>query len=210
MTTTVKPPIGASSTSSSWDAIHWRSIKKYVQRLQMRIAKATREGRWGKVKALQWLLIKPSHRVTLALVRLELCAGKLACTVLRGLGAGNRPWLLGALRYGTQIILADRWYPSSRLCSCCDWKNETLTLKDREWICRDCGAHHDRDTNAALNLKRLATAIALPVANRTATDDAAIGVVPFVAGKVTPVRDDAGQQGASGQEINRAHIRALF
>jgi putative transposase len=127
-----------------------------------------------------------------------------------GFGAIRRQLEYKALRYGTQIILADRWYPSSRLCSCCDWKNETLTLKDREWICRDCGAHHDRDTNAALNLKRLATAIALPVANRTATDDAAIGVVPFVAGKVTPVRDDAGQQGASGQEINRAHIRALF
>jgi len=31
----------------------------------------------------------------MALVRLELCAGKLACTVLRGLGTGNRPWLLG-------------------------------------------------------------------------------------------------------------------
>ena len=36
-----------------------------------------------------------SYRVTLALVRLELCAGKLACTVLRGLGTGNRPRLLG-------------------------------------------------------------------------------------------------------------------
>ena len=154
--------------------------------------------------------IKPSHRVTLALVRLELCAGKLACTVLRGLGAGNRPWLLGALRYGTQIFIADRWYPSTRLCSCCVWKNDALTLKDREWTCDQCGTHHDRDTNAALNLKRLATATALPVANRTATHDAAIGMVPIVAGKVTPVRDEASQQGASGQERNRAHLCALF
>lgn len=56
MTTTASPAIGASSASSSWDASDWRTIKKNVQRLQMRIAKATRERRWGKVKALQWLL----------------------------------------------------------------------------------------------------------------------------------------------------------
>jgi putative transposase len=68
-----------------------------------------------------------------------------------------------AKRYGTHLIIADRWYPSSRLCSICGWKNEALTLRDREWVCAECGAHHDRDLNAALNLKRLATETALPV-----------------------------------------------
>jgi RNA-directed DNA polymerase len=48
--------LGASSTSANWDAIYWQPIEANVRRLQMRIAKATREGRWGKVKALQWLL----------------------------------------------------------------------------------------------------------------------------------------------------------
>ncbi|MFN9747768.1 MAG: RNA-guided endonuclease InsQ/TnpB family protein, partial [Burkholderiales bacterium] len=38
-----------------------------------------------------------------------------------------------AKRYGTRWVMADRWYPSSRLCSNCGWKNETLKLKDREW-----------------------------------------------------------------------------
>lgn len=56
MTTTVTPSIGASSAASTWDAIDWQSAEKQVRRLQMRIAKATREGRRGKVKALQWLL----------------------------------------------------------------------------------------------------------------------------------------------------------
>ncbi len=56
MTTTVSLSAGASSTPFCWDVIDWRTIKKNVRRLQMRIAKATREGRWGKVKALQWLL----------------------------------------------------------------------------------------------------------------------------------------------------------
>jgi hypothetical protein len=57
------------------------SVCKHVKRTQMSIAKATRRN-------------KLSYRVTMALVRLEPCAVKVACTVLRGLGAGNRPWLL--------------------------------------------------------------------------------------------------------------------
>ncbi len=56
MTTVASPPIGASSARLTWDAIDWRSRDKQVRRLQMRIAKATREGRRGKVNALQWLL----------------------------------------------------------------------------------------------------------------------------------------------------------
>lgn len=51
------------------------------------------------------------------------------------------------------FIVADKWYPSSKLCSCCGSKNKDLQLKDREWDCPICGAHHDRDYNAALNLR---------------------------------------------------------
>ena len=47
---------GAPSTDFTWDAIDWHLIEKHVRRLQVRIAKATAEGKWGKVKALQWLL----------------------------------------------------------------------------------------------------------------------------------------------------------
>jgi RNA-directed DNA polymerase len=47
----------ASSTyARSWDTIDWQTAKAHVRRLQMRIAKATREGRYGKIKSLQWLL----------------------------------------------------------------------------------------------------------------------------------------------------------
>src|SRR4029077_3950754 len=76
MTTTAKPSIGASSMSSSWDTINWRTIKKHVQRLQMRIAKATREGRWGKVKALQWLLTHAFSAQLLAVVRVGANSGR--------------------------------------------------------------------------------------------------------------------------------------
>jgi putative transposase len=114
-----------------------------------------------------------------------------------------------AKRYGTHLIIADRWYPRSRLCSKCGWKNEALTLSDREWVCAQCGERHDRDLNAARNLKRLATETALPVASPTSNGGAAAGTVPAAAGKVTPVRDDGGHQDTSGQEENRAHLCAL-
>lgn len=57
MTRSAVSPLGASlATGLSWEAIDWRPLEQQVRRLQMRIAKAVREGRWGKVKALQWLL----------------------------------------------------------------------------------------------------------------------------------------------------------
>lgn len=55
--------------------------------------------------------------------------------------------------YGKNILEVDTFFPSSKLCSNCGSKNETLTLKDREWPCVNCGVLHDRDINAAINIK---------------------------------------------------------
>ena len=49
--------------------------------------------------------------------------------------------------------LAKRWYPSSKTCHVCGTVNDALTLADRSWTCVVCGAHHDRDLNAALNIR---------------------------------------------------------
>ncbi len=114
-----------------------------------------------------------------------------------------------AKRFGTRLVIADRWYPSTRLCSVCGWKNEALKLKDREWRCPQCGTIHDRDFNAALNLQRLATATALPVASPTGNGGAVTEIVSVTDGKVTPVRYECGHQDTSGQEKNREHLRAL-
>ena len=46
----------------------------------------------------------------------------------------------------------DRWFPSSKACSCCGWKNAELTLSVRDWTCGSCGTIHDRDLNAAINI----------------------------------------------------------
>lgn len=57
--------------------------------------------------------------------------------------------------YGIEILLADRWYPSSKTCSRCGVIKNDLTLSDRTFICDDCGLEIDRDFNAALNLAAL-------------------------------------------------------
>ena len=57
---------------------------------------------------------------------------------------------------GGIVIKADRWFPSSKTCSACGAINHDLTLADRKWTCLTCGAFHDRDVNAAINLKQMA------------------------------------------------------
>ena len=52
--------------------------------------------------------------------------------------------------------MVDRWYPSSKTCSCCGHKVEKLPLSVRSWTCSACSTEHDRDLNAAINLKSMA------------------------------------------------------
>ena len=54
--------------------------------------------------------------------------------------------------YGRTLVQVDRFYPSSRLCNNCGHKYAGLLLSEREWVCESCGASHDRDVNAALNI----------------------------------------------------------
>ena len=54
--------------------------------------------------------------------------------------------------YGRTFVQVDRFYPSSRLCHGCGHKYDELRLSEREWVCESCGASHDRDVNAAMNI----------------------------------------------------------
>lgn len=60
-----------------------------------------------------------------------------------------------AMRGGV-VVVADRFYPSSKSCSYCEHRLDALPLTLREWSCPACGTHHDRDVNAAVNLKNMA------------------------------------------------------
>jgi putative transposase len=57
---------------------------------------------------------------------------------------------------GGQIVVADRFYASSKTCSACGHKRDALPLNVREWTCPSCCVVHDRDVNAAMNLKNMA------------------------------------------------------
>lgn len=82
----------------------------------------------------------------------------------RGLRSHRKSWIdaaAGEMRrqfgykaswYGSGLVVADRWFPSSKSCSACGHVNTGLTLADRRWECPACGAEHDRDENAGVNL----------------------------------------------------------
>ena len=71
-------------------------------------------------------------------------------------GEFNRQIEYKAQMYGKHIYRVDRFFPSSKTCSNCGCVQEKMPLHVREWTCPDCGAHHDRDINAATNLLRQA------------------------------------------------------
>jgi putative transposase len=53
---------------------------------------------------------------------------------------------------GKTVHEINRWFPSSKTCSCCGFKLDKLSLDVRDWKCPSCGTHHDRDLNAAINI----------------------------------------------------------
>jgi putative transposase len=73
-----------------------------------------------------------------------------------GFGELRRQLIYKAAWRGGQVVVADRWYPSSKTCSHCGYRLDVLGLDQREWICPGCATQHDRDVNAAINLRNMA------------------------------------------------------
>lgn len=55
--------------------------------------------------------------------------------------------------YGVNYIEVGRFEPTSKTCSICGWKYKDLKLHQRSWVCPECSTHHDRDMNAAINIR---------------------------------------------------------
>ena len=85
--------------------------------------------------------------------------------------------------YGVNFLQIDRFDASSKLCSNskCDYKNSELKLSDRKWKCPNCYTEHDRDVNAAINIKIIAIIKYLSGTDRENQDE-----LPVLAGVLTP------------------------
>lgn len=92
-----------------------------------------------------------------------------------GLGQFSEILEAKAASTGTYFARIDRWEPSTKRCSACGHVNTDITLDVEEWICPECGVHHDRDLNAAINIREKSLEI----------------ILPLVEGKVKPAKDEA-------------------
>lgn len=76
---------------------------------------------------------------------------------------------------GGVVFVADRWYPSSKTCSSCGYRLESLPLSVRDWACPACRSQHDRDVNAAINLRNMAVSSTVSVCGEEGSGVALFG-----------------------------------
>jgi putative transposase len=70
-----------------------------------------------------------------------------------GIFVNKLTWKASKNEHNCQIIKVSRHFPSSKLCSKCGFQYKELKLSERKWVCLSCGTEHNRDLNAAINLK---------------------------------------------------------
>jgi putative transposase len=126
----------------------------------------------------------------------------------QGFGATRRMLSYKTAWKGGRLIVADRWYPSSKTCSACGWRKPSLTLKERMFACEACGLVLDRDQNAARNLLGLA-------ASGADSGNACGGTIGPRPSRHVPVKQepgtaDADQTGTAAGQLAAAGQRALF
>jgi putative transposase len=86
--------------------------------------------------------------------------------------------------YNRNFVYIDRWFPSSQLCSCCGHRHQELSRSDRFWKCPGCDARHDRDHNAAKNIKDEGIRILLAVGHTESLNACGASVRPATAGRL--------------------------
>ena len=128
----------------------------------------------------------------------------------QGFGEARRQLGYKTARSGGTLMIAGRWYPSSKTCSGCGWRKPSLTLAERRFTCQACGLVMDRDQNAARNLLTLA-------ASGAESENACGGTVRPRLARHAPVNQEpgtapagqtgtaAGQPAAADRELAHAH-----
>jgi putative transposase len=155
-----------------------KPTRKYAKRLKRRQQKLSRrvQGSKNRRKAVK-IVAKVHEKITntrqdflhklsrklvdenQVIVAENLCVKGLARTKLaKSIYDAGLGMLLNFLSYKLEreegkLVQVDRFYPSTKTCSCCGFKNDLIDLSVRDWVCPSCQTHHDRDINAAKNIR---------------------------------------------------------
>ncbi len=127
----------------------WYRAKRYLSKLYKKIANQRRD--WFFKLALR--LVRRYDKIaieTLNLDGMKRLWGRKISDLAFGEFALILQWTCA--KYGKTFLKSNRWEPTTKPCSDCGARNENLSLSDRQWICPECGSHHDRDVNAATNI----------------------------------------------------------
>lgn len=130
---------------------NWKKTKEQIARLHQRIANIRRD-------ALHKMTTELTETYSVVAIEDLNVAGmvknhRLARAVSdAGMFEARRQLTYKARWKGGQVVLVDRWYPSSHLCNACGHK-QSFELSVRFWICDACGSENHRDGNAALNIR---------------------------------------------------------
>ncbi|MGH3721409.1 MAG: IS607 family element RNA-guided endonuclease TnpB [Pseudonocardiaceae bacterium] len=144
----------------------WRKTTARVAALHTRVAHARRDG----LHKLSARLVREFDVVVVEDLNVAgMVRNHHLARHISGLGMAElrRQLDYKATDAGARLVLADRWYPSSKTCSTCGAVRTKLTLAQREFVCENCGTRLDRDYNAACNLAALAARASEPSCGRT-------------------------------------------
>ena len=127
----------------------WFRAKRHLARVHKKIANSRRD--WFFKLALR--LVRKYDKIAIETLNLE-GMKKLWGRKVSDIAFGEFSLILQwtCAKYGKTLLKTGRWKATTKPCSDCGHLNENLTLQDRQWICSECGSHHDRDVNAAINI----------------------------------------------------------
>ena len=137
---------------------NWIKQKKKISKIQNKIANQ----RLDWLHKMSYKLVKDYDAVIVEDINLRAMAQTLK--LAKNLNDNGFGMFRNFLKYkledsGKQLIVIDKWYPSSKICSNCGNKNQKLQLSDRIYKCEHCNISIDRDYNVAINIKEVGSTL---------------------------------------------------
>ena len=131
----------------------WRAVRQLV-RLYRHIANQRKDWHWK----LATDLCRRFDTIAIETLNLEGNLKRLWGRKVSDLSFGQFVEILKfkCSKHSRECLQVGQWTATTKPCSDCGYHNENLSLSDRQWICPECGSHHDRDVNAAINILRAA------------------------------------------------------